>query len=48
MLWKLLQALKEGFQNYLEFVFFSVDDYSCDLLVHKDENSTKESWNCCN
>lgn len=42
------QALKEGFQHYLELVLFSVDDYSRDLLIHKDENGTEESWHCCN
>lgn len=37
--------LNTKFKNYLQFVFLSVYDYSRNLLIHEDENSTKQSWN---
>lgn len=42
---KEITILETKFLNYLQFVFLSVYDYSCNLLIHKDENGTKKSWN---
>lgn len=44
----LLPELKAGTGPYLEFVFLPVDDDSCNLLVHEDEDGTKQSWDYCN
>lgn len=42
-----LICLLKQFHNIsnLELVFLSVDDHSCDLLVHKDEDGAEESRN---
>lgn len=32
--------------SHLQFVFFAVDDYGCDLLVHEDEDGAEHGWYC--
>lgn len=39
-----LQQRQHGNGLYFEFVLLPVDDDSCDLLVHENEDGAEQSW----